>query len=160
MAERDKYDAEKIPLFKPNQLPRSKKLSAKGLKAQRAINKYTALASGIGLIPVPLAGQVAVGGLLVKLLNDLCRIYELSFSDHQVKIIVTAILGGAHYEWISHYLMKYIKGYTPVLNSAGSLLLRPVISGLLVYYIGKLFLGHLESGAWIRAKEKGLRQFT
>ncbi len=159
MLEIDKSDAEKIPLLKPNQLPRRKKLSAKGLKAQRIINKYTLIASGIGFIPIPFAGQVAVGGLLVKMLNDLCRIYGLSFSDHQVKIIVTAILGGAHYDWISNYLMKYIKGYTPVLNSAGSLLFRPAISGLLVYYIGKLFLGHLEAGAWQRVKEKGLRQF-
>jgi uncharacterized protein (DUF697 family) len=160
MAETDKSDAEKIPLLKPNQLPRRKKLSAKGLKARRVINKYTVLASGVGFIPVHFAGQVAVGGLLVKLLNDLCRIYGLSFSDHQIKIIVTAVLGGAHYDWISHYLMKYIKGYMPVLNSAGSLLLSPAISGLLVYYIGKMFLDHLESGAWLRVKEKGLRQFT
>jgi len=160
MAETDKSNTEEIPLLKPNQLPRRKKLSTKGLKAQRVINKYTVIASGIGFIPVPFAGQVAVGGLLVKLLKDLCKIYGLSFSDHQIKIIVTAILGGAHYDWISYYLMKYIKGYTPVLNSAGSLLLRPAISGLLVYYIGKLFLGHLESGAWLRVKEKGLRQFT
>jgi hypothetical protein len=98
MAETDKSDAEEIPLLKPNQLPRRKKLSTKGLKAQRVINKYTVIASG--------------------------------------------------------------KGYTPVLNSAGSLLLRPAISGLLVYYIGKLFLSHLESGAWLRVKEKGLRQFA
>ena len=160
MADTDKSDDEKLPLLKPNQLPRRKKLSAKGLKAQRVINKYTILASGIGLIPVPFAGQVAVGGLLVKMLNDLCRIYGLSFSDHQVKITVAAVLGGAHYDWISDYLMRYIKGYTPVLNSAGSLFLRPAISGLLVYYIGKLFLGHLESGAWLRVKEKGLRQFA
>ena len=160
MAETEKSDAEKILFLKPNQLPRRKKLSAKGLKARRVVNKYTLIASSIGLIPVPFAGQVAVGGLLVKMLNDLCLIYGLSFSDHQVKIIVTSVLGGAHYDWISDYLMKYIKGYTPVLNSAGSLLLRPAISGLLVYYIGKLFLGHLESGAWHRVKEKGLRQFA
>jgi uncharacterized protein (DUF697 family) len=158
MAETDKSDAEKIPLLKSSQLPRRKKLSEKGLKAQQVINKYTVLASGIGFIPFPFAGQVAVGGLLVKLLNDLCRIYGLSFSDHQIKIIIAVILGGSHYDWISRYLMKYIKGYMPVLNSAGSLLLRPAISGLLVYYIGKLFLVHLESGAWLRVKEKGLRQ--
>ena len=158
MADTDTSNVDKIPLHKPNQLPRRRKLSAQGLKAQRVINKYTILASGIGFIPVPLAGQVVIGGLLVKLLNDLCRIYGLSFSDHQIKIIVTAVLAGAHYDWISRYLMKYIKGYTPVLNSAGSLLLRPAISGLLVYYIGKLFLLHLESGVWVRVKEKGLRK--
>ncbi|PKM36758.1 MAG: hypothetical protein CVV06_09400 [Gammaproteobacteria bacterium HGW-Gammaproteobacteria-10] len=155
MAVTDTPDNEKIPLYKPNQLPHRKKRSAKKAKAQRVLNKYTLIASGIGFIPGPLAGQIAVGGLLAKLMDDLCKIYGLSFSDHQIKITVTAILGGAHYDWISHYLIKYVKGYIPISASTGSLLLRPAVSGLLVYYIGKLFLLHLESGAWVRVKEKG-----
>ena len=159
MPQANKSDAKTIPLFKPNELPQTKKLSAKGLQAQRVIKKYTAIASGVGLIPVPFVGQIAVAGLLAKLLNDLSKIYGISFSDHQIKNTVTAILGGAHAEWISRYLLKYIQGYSPAFNSIGSLLLRPAISGLVVYYIGKLFLGHLESGAWLRVKEKGLRQF-
>ena len=96
---------------------------------------------------------------LAKLLSDLCHIYGVSFSDHQIKIIVSSILAGAHTGWITFYLMKYINGYTPALNAAGALLFRPAISGLVVYYVGKLFLGHLESGAWQRVKEKGLSQF-
>ena len=149
MAEIDAPNTENVQLYQPNQLPRRKKLSAKGLKAQRAINKYTWIAGGVGFIPVArFTGQVAVGGLMLKLLVDLCRIYGLSFSDHQNKIIISAILGGAHYDWISRYLMKFIKGYSPVLNSAGSLMLRPAVSGLLMYYVGRLFLIHLESGVW------------
>ncbi|MGR9116518.1 MAG: hypothetical protein ACU85E_12190 [Gammaproteobacteria bacterium] len=148
MAETNQPDAERIPLFKPSQLPQKKKLSAKGLKAQKVIYKYTVAAGGIGFFPVPLAGQVAVGGLLMKMLSDLSRIYGLHFSDLQNKILISAVLGGAHYEWISRYLMKYIKGYSPVLKPVGTLFLGPAISGLLVYYIGKLFLVHLESGVW------------
>ncbi|MDD1620370.1 MAG: hypothetical protein LUQ11_02730 [Methylococcaceae bacterium] len=155
MAEIVKPDAGQIPLFSSDQLPRRKKPSEKGLKAQRVINKYTVLAGGLGLIPVVrLAGQVAVSGLLVKLLADLCRIYGVAFSDQQNKILVAAILGGAHYEWISRYLLKLIGPYSPVPHSPAVLLLRPAISGLLVYYIGRLFLVHLESGVWYAAAEK------
>lgn len=156
MTPSDTIENGKIPLYKPSQLPRrKKKRSAKQAEARRVLSKYTLIASGIGFIPAPLAGQLAVGGLLAKLMSDLCAIYGLSFSDHQIKITVTAVLSGAHYDWISHYLIKYVKGYTPLSASAGSLLIRPAVSGLLVYYIGKLFLLHLESGAWIRVKEKG-----
>ena len=148
-----------IPLFNDKRMLQRRKLSVKGLRAQRLINKYTAIASGSGFIPVPLFGQFAVAGLLMKLLSDLCRIYGVSFSDHQIKITVTAILGGAHAEWLNHYLMKYIRGYIPILSSTGVLLMRPAMSGLLVYYIGKMFLGHFQSGAWVRVKEQGLKQF-
>ncbi|GAB4366035.1 MAG: hypothetical protein ACPW60_10760 [Methylohalobius sp. ZOD2] len=159
MAEVDKSDSNSIRLFKPSELPKSKRLSAKGINAQRVINKYSFMASGIGFVPSPILGQIAVGGILVKLLQDLCRIYGISLSDHKIKVIVASVLGGAHSEWIGYYLMKYIKNYSPALVPAGSYFLRPAISGLIVYYIGKLFLGHLESGAWVRIKEKGIRQF-
>ena len=157
MAELVKPDAGQIPLFRPDQLPHRKKLSGKGLKAQRVINQYTVLAGGLGFIPVSrLAGQVAVGGLLVQLLADLCRIYGISFSYQQHKILVAAILGGAHYEWVSRYLLKLIGPYSPVSYSTAALLLRPAVSGLLVYYVGRLFLVHLESGVWHAAAEETL----
>lgn len=159
MVRESQSDEKPIPLFKNKQLPRERKLSPRGRQAQRLINHFTVIAGGTGFIPLPLAGQVAVGALLVKLLSDLCKLYGVSFSDHQIKITVTAILGGAHAEWLNHYLLKYIRGYTPGLYSTGALLLRPAISGLLVYYIGKLFLGHFESGAWVRVKEQGIKQF-
>ncbi len=155
MAETDKTDAGQIPLLRPEQLPRRKKRSENALKARRTLYKYTAIAGGIGFIPAAgLAGQVAVGGLLLKLLDDLCRMYGVSFSDQQNKILIAAILGGAHYDWISRYLMKFISAYRPILHSPGVLLLRPAVSGLLVYYIGKLFLIHLESGVWHAAARK------
>ena len=159
MTQVDKTDTKTIPLLKPNELPKAKKLSAKGLQARRVIKKHTAIASGIGFIPVPFISQLVLASHLAKLLNDLCKIYGVSFSDHQIKIIVTAVLGGAHAEWISRYLLKYMKGYTPALYSPGLLLLRPAMSAIIVHYIGQLFLGHLESGAWLRTIEKGLRQF-
>lgn len=159
MAESPDDQTDKIPLFKPSALPPRRKLSTRGLRAKKVVNRYSLMAGGIGMIPSPLVGQVAVGVLLVKLLKDMCEIYGVSFSDHQIKILVTAILGGAHAEWISHYLLKYIRG-SYVLGANGAIVLRPAVSGIMVYYIGKLFLGHFESGAWIRIKEVGLRQFA
>ena len=155
MAETNMSDAGQIPLFRPDQLPHRKKLSENGRKAQRTIHKYTLIAGGIGLVPVArLAGQVAVGALLVKLLNDLCRVYGVSFFAQQNKILIAAILGGAHYDWISRYLMKLLKANMPVHQFPGTILLRPAISGALVHYIGRLFLVHLESGVWHAAAEE------
>lgn len=158
MTENKTAKAKTIPLYKSNRLPK-RKLSANGIKGKRLINQYTAIAAGAGVVPIPLFGQMAVAGLLGKLLTDLCKLYGVSFSDHQIKITISAILGGAHVEWLNHYLMKYIRGYTPVLRTPGDLVLRPAISAMLVYYLGQMFLGHLESGSWVRVKEQGLQQF-
>jgi len=139
----------KLLLFKPKQLPQTKRLSGKGFKAQATISKYSLIAGGVGMAPLGrFTGQVAVAGLLLKLLRDLYAIYHISFSEQQGKILIASILGGAHYGWISRYLMRFIGSYTPVLHGPGALLLRPAVSGLMVYYIGRLFLLHLESGVW------------
>jgi len=145
----DATDAATIPLFKPNQLQHTKQLSENGLRAQRIIKKYSVIAGGIGVIPLArFTGQVAVAALLLKLLRDLCAIYNVSFSDQQDKVLIAAILGGAHYGWISRYLMTFIRSNSPALYSPGALILRPAVSGAMVYYIGRLFLIHLESGVW------------
>ena len=159
MTKSGKSDSDNIRLLKPSQLKVTRRLSSRGLKAKKIINKYSLLAGSVGLVPMPLFNQIAVSGLLIKLLQEMCEVYGLSISDHKSKIIVSSILGGAHSEWVSHYLLKYMKSYMPSITSAGSILLRPATSGLIVFYIGNLFLGHLESGAWIRVKEQGLRQF-
>ncbi|GAB4257249.1 MAG: hypothetical protein Kow0065_06460 [Methylomicrobium sp.] len=160
MNEKSLSNNESIPLYKPKQLSKKRKRTLKSLKARKLIGRYTLIAGGVGLIPSPLAGQFAVGGLLVKLMSELCDIYGIRFSDHQIKNTIMAILGGAHYDWISHYLIKYVRGYTPIPSSTASFVLRPAVSGLLVYYIGKLFLLHLESGAWIRSKETGFAKLN
>lgn len=145
-----------IPLLKPTQALERKKLSAKGRKAQSLIRRYAFIAGGLGAFPLShLAGQAVVAGMLLKLLNDLCRLYDVRFSDQQNKILIASILGGAHYHWIGGYLLKLVKGCRPLLRSpAATLLLHPAVAGVLVYYIGRLFLVHLESGVWHAAMTK------
>ncbi|MGY6274213.1 hypothetical protein [Methylomonas sp. MgM2] len=142
-------EAEHFPLVEPGRLSHNHPLSENGAKARKLINKYALIAGSTGLLPfATITDQVAVAGLLLKLLRDLCATYGVSFNDQQGKILIAAILGGAHAGWVSHYLIRFLRDYTPVLPASGALILRPAVSGLLVYYIGKLFLVHLESGAW------------
>lgn len=155
MIEANTIDSEHLALFSPDRLPHKKTLSAKGVKAQRLVKKYSALAGGVGLIPLArVSGQVVVGGILFKLLRDMCSLYGLSFSDQQYKILIASILGGAHYGWISRYAFKFMRNYSPVSYTPTGLLLRPAVSGVLVYYIGRLFLIHLESGVWHAAAKQ------
>ncbi|MGR8930152.1 MAG: hypothetical protein ACU836_05875 [Gammaproteobacteria bacterium] len=150
MAETKGLHENNIPLCRPDQLRRNRKLSATGREAQKTVIKAAAIAGGVGLIPLAgLSGQVVVGGLLLKLLRDLCRLYGATFSDQQYKILIAAILGGAHSDWISRYLAKLVRHYSSIPNSTAALLLRPATAGLTVYYLGRLFLYHLESGVWL-----------
>lgn len=149
MTDAEATESGQIPLLRPTKELLGIKLSKKGLKAQRLVKRYSLMAGGLGVVPMTaLVGQAAVAGLLLKLLNDLCRIYDVSFSDQQSKILIASILGGAHYHWISRYLTRFARSYFSLGRTPATMLLHPVISGVLVYYIGRLFLVHLESGVW------------
>ncbi len=117
-------------------------------QALKVVNNYVVLSGGVGLIPVPLFDQVAIAGLLAKMLNDLCKIYHVKLSDHAVKAIVVSVLGGAHSNWITYPVTQNLVKLAPGLSLVGSFITRPIISGMIAYSIGRLFIHHFESGAW------------
>jgi len=119
-------------------------------RALKIVNRYTGLSGGMGLIPTALLYQVAVGGLLGKMLYDLSRLYGTHMSKQKNKAIVAAILGGAHSEWISVYLGSSIRKILPSLTAVGHPVVRPVVAAGITYSIGKLFIQHFENGAWLQ----------
>ena len=119
-------------------------------RALKIVNYYTLLSSGLGLIPTPFYYQLAVGGLLSKMLYDLSRLYGTSLTRQKNKAIIASVLGGAHSEWITVYLGQNIEKVLPGMAAIGNTFARPVVAGGITYAIGRLFVKHFDSGAWLR----------
>jgi uncharacterized protein (DUF697 family) len=117
--------------------------AARRKRAMKTVKIYVAVSGGIGFIPAPLFDQVVIAGVCAKMLNDLCQIYDVKFSEHKIKAIVMSVLGGAHSDWITYPITSYL-GFIPGVN----IIARPVVSGTIIYAIGRLFIHHLNSGAW------------
>jgi uncharacterized protein (DUF697 family) len=119
-------------------------------RALKIVNKYTLLASGLGLIPIPSFYQAAVGGLLGKMLYDLSELYGTSLTKQKNKAIIASVLGGAHSEWITVYLGDYIEKYLPGMVAIGNTIVRPAVAVGITYGIGRLFVKHFDTGAWLK----------
>ena len=119
-------------------------------RALKIVNHYTLLSGGIGLIPAPFFYQVAVGGLLGKMLYDLSKLYGTSLTKQKNKAIIASVLGGAHSEWITVYLGDNIEKVLPGMAAIGNTIARPVVAAGITYTIGRLFVKHFDSGAWLR----------
>lgn len=124
---------------------------AKKKEALKILRRYMALSGGVGLIPVPLVDQIMFGGLLAKMLQELCALYGVQISQHRGKAIIAAVLGGAHSEWISKYLLGYVEKYLPGVNPAAQIVIRPAIAAAIAYSLGMLFIHHFDKGAWLNA---------
>ncbi|MGR8942246.1 MAG: YcjF family protein [Gammaproteobacteria bacterium] len=119
-------------------------------RALNIVNRYTLLSGGIGLIPSPLLYQAAVGGLVGKMLYDLSKLYGTSMTEQKNKAMIASVLGGAHSEWITSYLGNTVKKVLPGVSAVGTTVVRPVVAAGITYAIGKLFIKHFESGAWLK----------
>lgn len=122
----------------------------KRARALKIVYAYVALSGSVGLIPLPLLDQVLIGGLLGKMIQDLCRLYGVPVTGHKAKTILAAVLGGSHAEWISRYLLIYLNKFLPRLSSAGRIVTRPIVSAATAYAVGLLFVHHFDKGAWVK----------
>ncbi len=136
--------------------PSQPQTSSRKKRAMKIVNKHVLLSGGIGFIPAPFFDQIAIAGVLANMLNALCRFYGIKFSDHKIKAIVASVLGGAHSDWITYYIVKYLSKLAPSINAVGNFVTRPIISAAITYAVGKLFVHHFESGSWLRVKEPKL----
>ena len=83
-----------VPTHKMQSGEGTRVLDAGTLK-KRALNivyRYTLLSGGGGLVAAPLFDQVVVGGLLAKMLHDLCKLYGIKVTDHKVKVITITLI--------------------------------------------------------------------
>jgi uncharacterized protein (DUF697 family) len=120
-------------------------------EARQIINRYTIVSGGIGLVPLPFFDQVAIGSLIGKMAWDLGQLYGIPVSRYRTRAIVSAILGGAHTQWITFYVAGVLGVLFPGVGGLATATFRPVISGAVTYTIGGIFLKQFGRGATLEA---------
>ena len=55
--------------------------------AEKSIRRYAIASAAVGLVPVPLVDLIAVTSIQLKLVDTLCRIYQVPFSANVAKAL-------------------------------------------------------------------------
>jgi uncharacterized protein (DUF697 family) len=124
------------------QLSDSPSVAYRLAKARRRVDYYSALAGTVGVLPVPVMDMLAVGGLQLKLIHELSRIYDIPFSGQRAKASVAALIGGAQTGLMIKGLFKYIPVYGYVIMAIPA----AFAASTLTYAIGRVFVHHFELG--------------
>ena len=111
-------------------------------KAQDIVTYYTAQAGVVGVLPVPWVDMLAVGALQLKLIRDLCALYEMPFAEHRAKALLGALFGGLQTGLLVGSAAKYI----PVFGFLVGAIPAMATTAGLTYAIGKVFIQHFELG--------------
>ena len=80
----------------------------------------------------------------------LSELYGTSLTKQKNKAIIASVLGGAHSEWITAYLGNNVEKVLPGMVAIGNTITRPVVAVGITYSIGRLFVKHFDTGAWLR----------
>jgi len=121
-------------------------MSDKDLLANEIVKKYAMYAAGAGLIPVPLVDFAAIGGIELKMLAELGKVYGLPFEADRVRPIVSSIIGAYASTRLGYGVGGSLLKAIPVIGPVLGVVAVPGFAAGLTYAIGKVFIQHFASG--------------
>ena len=115
-------------------------------KAMHVINKHVCWSAGVGLIPIPVLDVAALTGVDLKMISELCKVYNVPFSESRAKSIVAALIGSISATSIRKGVLGVAFWMVPMIGPALYLLLSPCAAGASTFAIGRVFVQHYELG--------------
>lgn len=123
----------------------SSEKSTKSKHADTIIRNHVIWAMGTGFIPVPIADVFAATAVQMDMIRQLCRVYDLEFSETQGKAIVTSLTSSILARAGARSLVKLIPGLGTVIGGVTV----SVFNGASTYALGEVFKKHFDSGGTI-----------
>ncbi len=114
-------------------------------EGRKIIRNHVLVSLGVGLIPLPVVDLVGITGVQLNMLRRLSKTYEVPFSEHKVKNILSSLIGGGVSLPISSALFSLVK-FVPVVGSTVGAVSMPISAGAVTYAVGKVFHQHFASG--------------
>jgi uncharacterized protein (DUF697 family) len=111
----------------------------------KVIRNHVAVSMAVGLIPIPMADLVGITAVQLNMLRKLAKIYEVPFTQHKVKSILTALIGGGGSLPVAEGFASLVK-FVPVVGSTVGAVSMPITAGAVTYAVGRVFLQHFASG--------------
>jgi uncharacterized protein (DUF697 family) len=109
--------------------------------AEKIIKEHVAWSVAGGLVPIPLLDILAVTGIQLDMLKQLCRVYAVNYSESSGKAILSTLAGTS----LASLGASAIKAIPFVGTLIGGISM-PVLSGATTYAIGEVVVRHFESG--------------
>jgi len=126
---------------------KSKKLTPKSLHEQLAletVNKWSTWSAAAGFIPMPAVDTVAIGGVQVKMIQALCKVYDVPFKKEAVLAIISAVVGGSVATSLGSAAKGSVAKLIPGIGSIVSSFIQPGVAYGMTYALGRGFIDHFE----------------
>jgi len=109
------------------------------------VRRHSALAAGVGLIPVAGVDFAALTGVQLNLINRLCQLYDVKFTRQAGLNVIISLISGTIPLALLTTTFSVLKAVPVVGQFAGSAAMS-VNASAVVYALGHVMVRHFESG--------------
>lgn len=125
----------------------------RNLLANQCVKNWSQWATVAGFIPVEFVDTVAISGVQLKMVHDLCKIYDVPFKKESAIAITGALVGGSITTLASQRIGANLISKIPYVGGILSGITQPVLAYGSTYALGLVFISHFE-------KEGSLHNFN
>jgi uncharacterized protein (DUF697 family) len=112
--------------------------------AKNTVSNSAQWATAAGFIPFSFVDTAAIAALQLKMVHDLCQIYQTPFKKEVVVGIIASVTGGSLTTFGASKIAEMGIRNIPYIGSALSLVTQPALSYATTYALGMLFISHFE----------------
>lgn len=113
--------------------------------AETIIRNHVVWSMSAGFIPVVVADIFAVSAVQLDMIRQMCKVYDVDFSETQGKALVTSLTGTTLARLGAGSLVKMLPGVGSALGGVTV----SVFAGASTYALGEVFKKHFDSGGTI-----------
>ena len=113
--------------------------------ARRKVIWWARFSIGVSLVPSQLFNFLAVAGLQVKMVQVLCKYYNVNFEHKVVLAVATGLAGSALSQTASRAATKVVARNLPTVGPLLAIAFEPTLTYATTYAIGLTFINHFEA---------------
>ncbi len=125
-------------------------LQHKHVLAESLVKTHMVTGMALGLLPSPLFDVVALSGVQLNLLRQLCEHYGIQFDEQLAKGVVNALITGS-LPVLTVLGLSSVAKAIPGIGTLGGGISMTVLAGATIYATGQVFIQHFEFGGTLHS---------
>lgn len=134
------FDAE-LSQDPPLVLARVRITSDRETRAMRVVKTWSQWSVAAGIVPVPLIDIALISGIQIKMIHDLCQIYNIPFEKKSALAVVSGLIGGSLSSGVARVAGEMALKTIPYVEQV----LQPTLAYATTYSMGYVFVKHFEN---------------
>ncbi|MGP6087637.1 YcjF family protein [Antarctobacter jejuensis] len=115
------------------------------MEVRAIIDRHVLIASGVGLVPIPLVDLAGVAVVQISMIKKLAELHGVDYSQRRARSIISALIGGS-IPAVGALPLFSLAQSIPVIGWTVGAGAASILSGASTYAVGHVMAGHFANG--------------